>query len=205
MAAEFARQTGRPIRARQPSDQLWEKNELEDMQGSFQVDVFAEIRTGIAALAQAKEATVTAGHLDIGAGIWLSADPAGRAMMRCQPAQEGFTLELENGDSGAWACLGMRLLPAALTSARYLGLLVALHGGSAVSFTPTLRYFRTGEPLDVAAARPVVLAGGAREHLAYIPIDPALLDGATGCELNLFFHSNEFTAEIARLEPLLIL
>lgn len=177
------------------------------MQGSFQADIFTELRTGIAALAQAKEATVTAGHLNIGPDIWMSTDPGGRATMRFQPAQDdGFILGLEEGDSGAWASLGMRFPPAVLTSARYLGLLMVLRDSSgAVLFTPTLRYFRPGGQHDVAAAQPVVLAGGAREHLAYIPTDPALLDGATGCELNLFFHSNSFTTEIARLEPLLIL
>lgn len=175
------------------------------MQGTGQGDILTDLRARIAGLAQANAATVTAGHVDIGAGIWLSCDPAGRAVMRFEPTPGGFTLALEGADSGAWACLGMYLAPGALTMARYLGLLVAVGSGSPVSFTPTLRYARPGGLLDVGAVQPVVLAGGAREHLAYIPTDPAMLDGTTGCELNLFFHSNSFTSEITRLEPLLIL
>lgn len=164
----------------------------------------ADLAEQIDGLTAAPEARITAGHLDLGPDLWLSMDPAGRAAMTCLPAEAGFILRLEEGDSGAWACLGMRIAPQALQGARYLGLLVALRSGDVISFTPTLRYVRAEGTQDVPAATPVLLAGGPREHLSHIPVDPGQLDSATGCELNLFFHSNAFVAEFARIEPLLI-
>lgn len=176
---------------------------MDEARNEPQTAAFADLHTQIHHLSEAPVSTVTAGHLDLGDGLWLSADPAGRARMTCQPAEAGFVLRLEDGDSGAWACLGMRIAPEHLRGARYLGLLVAQRAGDVVSFTPTLRFFRPGG-LDDLPATPVLIAAGSREHLSYIPVDPAQLAAVTGCELNLFFHSNAFVAEFARLEPLLM-
>jgi len=175
------------------------------MKDTVQADTFATLRAQLAGLAQAEQTQVTAGHLDLGPDIWLSADPAGRAEMICQPSEGGVVLHLREGDSGDWACLGMRFPPAALAGARFLGLLVALRGGDVVSFMPTLRYLHEAGVRDVPAAAPVTLVGGAREHIAHIPIDHADMENATGCELNLFFLRDRFVAEFEKIEPLLIL
>lgn len=177
----------------------------DEEQQTEQTEALASLRRQIGHLAEADEATVTAGHLDLGADIWLSTDPAGQGAMTCLPVEAGFILRLEAGDSGAWAALGMRFGPEQLAGARYLGLLVAQRAGDVVSFTPTLRFFRPEGLRDVPSATPVLLAGGPRETLAHIRIDPGDIAGATGCELNLFFHSDAFVAEFTRLEPLLIL
>jgi hypothetical protein len=167
---------------------------------------FKDLSDQITALHEGDGATVTAGHHDLGADLWLSSDPAGLAVLACAPSEQGIALSLEAGDSGAWACLGMRLPIETLRGARYLGMLVALNSQSLISFTPTLRYLlKDGGLQDVATANPVILAGGAREHLSHIPVDRELLDAALGCELNLFFHNDAFTADFSKLESLLIL
>lgn len=173
------------------------------MTGSQNTAVFAELHEQIGHLSEAPEAMVVAGHLDLGDSLWLSADPNGRARMTCQPADGGFVLRLEEGDSGAWACLGMRFSPEKLAGARYLALIVTQNAGDVVAFTPSLRYFRPAGMQD-AAAEPVLMAGGSREHLSWIPIDPDLLADASGCELNLFFQNNAFVAEFTRIEPLVM-
>lgn len=165
---------------------------------------FAKLREEIARLQEAAPATVTAGHLDLGPDLWLSADPAGQAELSCQPSDAGVTLHLEGGDSGGWAALGMRLPLEALKQARYLGLLVRLSDGDVISFTPTLRYRHPDGVTDVHTPGPVILAGGPREHLSHIPLAPEHLDRATGCELNLFFHNDSFAADFTAIEPLLI-
>jgi hypothetical protein len=165
----------------------------------------AALRGQIDALRSEVEYTVTAGHRDLGPDLWLSCDPAGRAVMSCQSSGAGVVLRLEGGDSGAWAALGMRLPVEALKQARYLGLLVGLHTGDMLSFTPTLRYHTSDGMVDVPTAVPVLMAGGPREHLSYIALDHELLARADGCELNLFFHSDSFVAEFSAIEPLLML
>lgn len=167
-------------------------------------DMLSALRGQIAHLREGGPVTVTAGHLDLGPDLWLSTDPAGRATLSCQPLDEGIALRLEGGDSGGWAALGMRLPVEALKQARYLGLLVGLNGGDVISFTPTLRYRYRDGMADVPTPGPVILAGGPREHLSHIPIASEQLDRATGCELNLFFHSDSFVAEFTMIEPLLI-
>jgi len=168
------------------------------------VRAFAQLHEQIAALAEAGEVTARAGHLDLGPDLWLSADPAGQAELSCQPSDAGVTLRLEGGDSGAWAALGLRLPVEELKQGRYLGLLIRVQDGDMVSFTPTLRYYYAEGMTDVPTAAPVILAGGPREHLSYIPFDPERLDRATGSELNLFFHTDSFTAEFTAIEPLLM-
>lgn len=165
----------------------------------------AALREQIDALRSEVEYTVTAGHRDLGPDLWLSCDPAGRAVMSCQSSDEGAVLRLEGGDSGAWAALGMRLPVEALKQARYLGLLVGLHAGDMLSFTPTLRYHTSDGMVDVPTAVPVLMAGGTREHLSYIPLDQDLMAQTRGGELNLFFHTDSFVAEFSVIEPLLIL
>lgn len=177
---------------------------MQDVQDRPDTAAIEDLRQRLAGLDTSGE--VRAGHLDLAPGIWFSADPAGRAQLSLRPADAGgFTLGLEQGDSGAWACLGMRLPPAALAATRYLGLLVELRGGDTCAFRPVLRYWLGEGMRDVSAAAPVVLPGGAGVRLAYIPTDPELAAAARDCELNLFFLSNHFEAEVARLEPLLML
>lgn len=146
--------------------------------------------------------TVTGGHHDLGPDIWLSGDPGGRAVLTSAPCEGGFRLSLEAGDSGAWACLGMRLPVDVLRGARYLGLLIEVAAGDVMSFTPSLRYFLAQGTEDVPTPAPVFLAGGARAHLAHIPLDAGLLAGSAQCELNLFFNSDHFEVDFIRLEPL---
>lgn len=165
---------------------------------------FARLHAQIAALQDAGGA-VTAGHRDLGPDLWLSTDPAGRAMLACQPGAAGPVLRLEAGDSGAWAALGMRLPVEVLARGRYLGLMIEATSPGALSFTPTLRYFTEGGLTDIGTPEPVVLAGGPRRHLAWLPIDRDLLAAARACELNLFFHNDAMELGIARLEPLLLI
>lgn len=167
-------------------------------------DMLNALRGQLAHLREGDPVAVTAGHLDLGPDLWLSADPAGQAELSCQPSDAGVTLHLEGGDSGGWAALGMRLPLEALKQARYLGLLVRLSDGDVISFTPTLRYRHPDGVTDVRTPGPVILAGGAREHLSHIPLAPEHLDRATGCELNLFFHNDSFAADFTAIEPLLI-
>ncbi len=168
---------------------------------------FEDLREQIEALRSGADHVVIAGHRDLGPALWLSCDPAGRAEMTCRSSDgdAGILLRLEAGDSGAWAALGMRLPVEVLRKGRYLGLLVRLQTGDVFSFTPSLRYFMSEGINDVSAPVPVILAGGPREHLSYIPIDSDLLEQASGCELNLFFHSDSFVAHFSAIEPLLIL
>lgn len=168
-------------------------------------EALKNLRHHIEALKDAPERHIVAGHLDLGPDLWLSSDPAGRASMSCHPTGEGFVLRLEEGDSGAWAALGMRLSPEDLKQGRYLGLLIRLRSGDMLSFTPSLRYYHSEGMQDVTTEAPVVLAGGPRENLSHIPLDPEQMDRATGYELNLFFHVNSFVAEFSVIEPLLIL
>lgn len=179
---------------------------MKDAQGRVRTGTFVNLQDQIGALHEGPGGAAMAGHQDIGADLWLSSDPAGRAVMTYAPCEGGFRLALESGDSGVWTCLGMRLSPEVLRGGRYMGLLVALHSENLITFTPTLRYFfAEGGLQDAGAAAPVVMAGGARECLAYIPLDPALLERAAACELNLFFHTDTFVAEFSKIEPLLIL
>lgn len=174
---------------------------MNDAQNTPPAATFTDLRRQIGLLSEAPETTVVAGHADLGDSLWLSADPAGQARLTCQPIKDGFILQLAEGDSGAWACLGMRFAPDRLAGARYLGLIVAQRAGDVVSFTPTLRYLQPEGFHDVPG-QPALMAGGSREHLSYVPVDPDLLAAATGCELNLFFTGNAFAAEFARIEPL---
>lgn len=163
------------------------------------------LRDQIAALSGGPAQEVLAGHLDLGPDLWLSCDPAGRTRMRIDRDEAGLRLDLDAGDSGGWACLGMRLQPAELAQARHAGLLVSLRSAGLISYRPTLRYFKPeGGFQDISVAAPVVLVPGARENLAYIPVDRDLATRATGCELNLFFLDDGIRAEALRLEPLLM-
>jgi len=186
---------------------------LEGTHSESEPRAFAHLLDQFAALSEAAEnaggtpGTVTGGHHDLGADIWLSTDPAGHSAMACQVSgQGGFRLSLEAGDSGAWACLGMRLPTETLRRGQYLGVLVAVQSETPVSFTPTLRYFpATGGLLDVPAQAPVFLSGRSAGNLSHIQLDPRQLDTALGCELNLFFHNDAFAADFLKIEPLLIL
>ena len=167
--------------------------------GQTQMDA---LRARIAGLDSPAE--VTSGHCDLAPGLWLSTDPEGQGHLAVQPGEDRLSLSLSEGDSGAWACLGMLLPLDELKRARFLGLLAALDRGDLVSMQPTLRYFHGDRAQDVPAA-PLLLSPGRGESLAHIPLDAGLLDSASGCELNLFFHTNRFEAEFTRLEPVLIL
>lgn len=165
---------------------------------------FPGLLAQIAALGEREAVTVTAGHADLGPGLWLSCDPSGQAVMGCHPAGAGFRLTVGDGDSGAWACLGMRLPPETLGRGRYLGVLSETESGALVSFAPSLRYHLEDGMRDVAPPEPVVQPSGRRTQLAHIPIDPALPARASRCELNLFFHTGQVDMRFFRLEPLLI-
>lgn len=187
---------------------------MKDTQNPDQADEFAHLREQLAGLGTASgpdsEKRVRAGHLDLGPGIWLSTDPNGGGEMMCRPSDQGFEMHLRRGDSGKWACLGMRFGPGALRGLRYLGLLTALRGDGMVAFHPTLRYFGEGGGVhDVATAMPVILTGGGqgpgRAHFAHIPIEADRLEGVTGCELNLFFIRDSFAVIFDRIEPLRVL
>ncbi|MBY6069089.1 hypothetical protein KUW17_20265 [Leisingera aquaemixtae] len=163
------------------------------------------LRGQAAALAEAAPRDVRAGHLDLGEGLWLSCDPGGHARMSAGPGQDGFTLGLEGGDSGRWACLGLKLQPAELAQARYAGLRLALRSGSLIACSPALRYFLPeGGLRDVPAAAPLLLAPGAREVLVHLPVDRELAARASACELNIFFLDDSFRADAVQIEPLLM-
>jgi hypothetical protein len=167
---------------------------------------FPALTDRLRALASGDAVSVTAGHRDLAEGLWLSCDPEGETDMTCAPVSGGFSLGVSRGDSGRWTCLGMRLPTETLARGRYLGLLIAARPGALVSLTPRLRYIlRDGLLRDMGPTLPVVLPAGAREHLAHLSIDPALLARAETVELNLFFHTPEMQMTITRLEPLLIL
>jgi len=163
------------------------------------------LRDHIAVLSEGAAQEVLSGHLDLGPDLWLSCDPAGQTRMQINRDEAGLRLEIDGGDSGGWTCLGMRLQPAELARARHVGLLLSLRSAGMVSYRPTLRYFKPeGGFQDVATTAPVVLLPGARENLAYIPIDQALATRATGCEFNLFFLEDGVRAEALHLEPVLM-
>lgn len=179
------------------------ENPVTQTETSSEVGAFAALTAQIDAL---EGGAVRAGHLDLGPDLWLSTDPGGRATLTCQPGERGISLRLEAGDSGAWAALGLRLPVEILARGRFLGLMIEATARDALSFTPTLRYVaRDGGSGDVAPPEPVVLAGGTRRHLAWLPLDHDRLAASRVCELNLFFHNDAMQLEIARLEPLLIL
>lgn len=165
---------------------------------------FEALHTEIAGL-RAREANVDAGHVDLGAGLWMSCDPEGQTRMSSQAGAEGFRLTIERGDSGQWSCLGMRLPFATLAEGRYIGLLIEAESEALVSFTPRLRYFfRGGGMEDVGTPLPVVLPIGRHRSLSHIEIDPERMERTEGCELNLFFHSDHAVTTVTRMEPLLI-
>lgn len=148
-----------------------------------------------------------AGHQDLFPGLWLSTDPKGEGRLDLHPTETGFRLTLDKGDSGAWACIGLQISPAALKPARYLGLMAALggSGGTMVALQPMLRYFHGDHMEDVPSPAPLLLNAGSGAQLAFMPLESAKLESAGGCELNMFFTGNAFEAEFTRLEPLLIL
>lgn len=182
---------------------------MKDTQNMVQADSFTRLRNQLAGLAQAPEKRVRAGHQELGPDIWISTDPDGQGEMICRPSGEGFEVHLSGGDSGKWACLGMRFGPSALNGMRYLGLLTSLRGEGLITFRPTLRYFEAEGVRDVPTALPVVLTGGGetpgRAHFAHIPVDGDRLAGVTGCEMNLFFLRDSFVAHFDTIEPLRIL
>lgn len=184
---------------------------MEDTQDAPQADEFTGLRGQLAGLAtvEGSEKRVRAGNLPLGPDIWLSTDPKGSAEMICRPADQGFELLLSGGDTGKWACLGMRFDPGALVGLRYLGLLTALRGDGMAAFHPRLRYIGDADSQDVATEMPVILNGGGqgpgRAHFAYIPIDAARLEGVKGCELNLFFMRDNMAVIFDRIEPLRVL
>ncbi len=165
---------------------------------------FSALRDQIDGLRERPAIDARAGHRELAPDLWLSTDPSGQAWVGFAPTEAGFELRVNGADSGAWAALGMRLAAADLAPGRYLGLRLAVADGDVAAFTPTLRYYLPDGSQDVRAPI-VILPGGPREHLAWLPIDHALLQQATGCELNLFFHTDAFRLDLAALEPLLMI
>jgi hypothetical protein len=166
---------------------------------------FAPEQDRINALRERESVSVTAGHADLGEGLWISCDPEGRAEMTCRPEGDGFRLGLSEGDSGRWTSFGLRLPVETLARGRYMGLLVDAAPEALVSFTPALRYaFREGGMQDVGTPLPVILPAGPHEELIHLPIDPELLERAGQCELNLFFHTDRVEMPVTRMELLLM-
>lgn len=179
---------------------------MTDLETPVALPALKALRDQITALREGAPKEVLAGHLDLGADLWLSCDPASQTRMLLAPMEEGLSLEVTAADGGHWTCLGMRLQPGELAQARRAGVLVSLHSDGMVSYQPSLRYFLPeGGFQDRAAASPVVMAPGAREMLSHIPVDAELAACATGCELNLFFLDNDLRAEGLRFEPLMML
>ena len=159
----------------------------------------------IAALAAGGRREICAGHLDLGDDLWLSCDPAGQAQLALEPGEDGLVLELEAGDSGRWACLGMRIPVESLAQARDAELALDLHSGSLIACAPVLRYFLPeGGFRDTGVGEPLLLAPGTRSARPVIAVDRELAAQAVGCEFNLFFLGNRFRAERLRFEPRLL-
>jgi glycosyltransferase involved in cell wall biosynthesis len=169
---------------------------------------FAHLQDQIQSLRTASGVVVTSGHADLGQDVWLSADPAGRAELSCTPGESGWRLTVKAGDSGAWACLGMRLDPGVLRNGRGLGLLMSVTPQRTLRFTPTLRYYLPETILDVPTHAPIVLASGTlagmQKRVVHIPLDREPLTRARAYELNLFFHDSEAEGLFGMLEPLLV-
>lgn len=165
---------------------------------------FPELLAQIRNLATAPPVSITAGHADLGPDLWLSADPSGRAEMACSPGEEGWRLRLKAGDSGNWACLGLRLPAPTLQKGRALGVLIGMTPRQTGRFTPTLRYYLPEGAADVPGAECLFPKDEARQRLVRIPLDGTRLAQAQGCEVNLFFHGPNLDTKIALLEPLLI-
>lgn len=166
---------------------------------------FADLLEQISSLKDGKAAHVKAGHVDLGPDLWLSADPEGQTEISVVPSDGGFTLGLNEGRSGGWACLGMRLSPAVLLTGRYLGLLITIRSSMPVEVTPSLRcYFADAPFVDTPSPTPLALPAGTHTQVVHIPLDGEALAAAEGGELNLFFHSDTIYAEILALEPLLL-
>lgn len=165
---------------------------------------FAALCDALAALSHTPRHEVTAGHLDIGPGLWLSCDPGGRARMSLAGG-DGFTLELERGDSGRWACLGLRLDPEILRGGRYLGVLIEARCQGSAVINPVLRYLPARGPHhDTGPDLPMVMAPGPQSCLRHIAIAPDRLADIRDSELNLFFQTDRAELHITKLEPLLM-
>lgn len=179
---------------------------MTELDSSVALPALNALRDQLSALAEESPREVRAGHLDLGADLWLSCDPESRTRMHLAPGEGGLRLEVTEADSGRWTCLGLRLQPQELAQARRVGILVSLRSGGMVSYRPSLRYFMPeGGFQDRATAAPVVMVPGPREELSHIPVDAELAARATGCELNLFFLDNDLRVEALSLEPLLML
>ncbi|WP_158971859.1 hypothetical protein [Chachezhania sediminis] len=165
---------------------------------------FAGLMDQIAGLGTGEPVAVTGGHADLGPDLWLSTDPAGTAELAVEPRDEGFALSLVRGNSGGWACLGMRIAPEVVARGRYVGVLLRLRSDALVSIRPTLRYFPEGQPLVDVAAEPVVLPAGTHTALAHIPVDADLARRSGRAELNLYVHTDTMRADVLALEPLLL-
>lgn len=161
----------------------------------------AGLRAALAGLNDAPETEARAGHRDLAEGVWLSTDPAGRAMLRLRGrgAAGGFSLVLEGGDSGAWAALGLRLPGGVPEAARYLGLMVEAASPTTATLTPRLRT-RAG---DRPAGEALVLTPAPRAGLIWFPLEPA--DRRADLEINLFFSDDAAEVEILRIDPVVML
>ncbi|OED45825.1 hypothetical protein AB838_22150 [Rhodobacteraceae bacterium (ex Bugula neritina AB1)] len=170
------------------------------------LSALASLRDQIAALAEGEAQEVLAGHLDLGDGLWLSCDPAGRTRMKLGRSGGGMAFEVAEGDSGGWACLGMRMQAEELKQARYVGLRLALHSSGVISCRLALRFFLPeGGFRDIQTPAPDLLPPGRREVLLHVPSDPELAARAGACELNLFVLDDRLQADGLQIEPLLML
>lgn len=166
---------------------------------------FSHLQAQLDALSMREPTQVTAGHANLGDGLWMSCDGEGKAEMTCRPDGPGFHLTVSEAHSGDWACLGMRLPVDVLARGRYFGLLLEAEPEALVSFAPVLRYYDVdGDMYDKGPDVPVVLPTGPNRHLSYIPIDTERLDRTKGCELNLFFQGDHAALRVSRIEPLLL-
>ena len=161
----------------------------------------ARLRAALAGLNDAPEAEARAGHHDLAEGLWLSTDPAGRAILRLQGrgAAGGFSLVLEGGDSGAWAALGLRLAGGVPEGARYLGLMVEAASPTTATLTPRLRTPAGDRP----ATEALVLMPAPRTRLIWFPLEAE--NTGADLEINLFFSDDAAEVQILRIDPVVMI
>ena len=125
--------------------------------------------------------------------------------MACHPEKDAFRLSITGGNSGAWACIGMRLLSDVLKQGRYLALMIESESEQPVTVSPCLRYrLPASRTRDIGPATPVVLPPARQANLCHLPIEEALLGESRDCELNVYFETDQANLKVVRLEPLLV-
>ena len=145
-------------------------------------------------------------HQVLSEGVWLSVEEDSGAKMSAQGGDEGLRLRLHDIGRSRWAALAFTLPQAALGRGRYLGLLVTTRSEAFLSYRPCLRYLReNGEFSDSFTEDYIVSAGGTHRQMSFLPIDHERLSDSVRTEVHLFFQGENFSADIAKFEALLML